>query len=111
MILRGDRNVVKLDVDAGRQRPTIGWLAYALRRAGYRIEWLAERRSPGGKGWHLWLKLKPRPRTPQEVVALQAILGSDIMREACNLRRANLYERVPAFMRDRWNVLYAKRGD
>ncbi len=105
-MLRGDRNVVKLDIDAGKERPTLGVMLARLRRAGYTIRWMWERRSPGGKGWHIALKLKPCPKSAQEVVALQALLGSDPMREASNLRRANQWDRVPPFMRDRWNVLY-----
>lgn len=103
---RGDRALVKLDIDAHHVRPTVTELARKLHRAGYRVLWWWERRSPSGKGWHLCFKLRPAPRTPQEVVALQALLGSDPYREACNLRRANLYRSVPAYMRDRWNVLY-----
>lgn len=106
MRLRGTAALVKLDVDAGTDRIGIEVIVRRLRRAGYRVRWMMERRSPSGEGWHTVLKLRPVPRTPQEVVALQAILGSDPFREACNLRRANRWEEVPPFMRERWNVLY-----
>lgn len=106
MKLRGERALLKLDIDAGAERPTVETLTARVRTAGYRIVWLWERRSPSGNGWHIVLKLRPTPATPQTVVALQALLGSDPFREARNLRRANQFADVPPFMRDRWNVLY-----
>lgn len=101
--------IVRLDVDAPRRPLTVGRLTWLLRRAGYRVEWLSQRRSPGGKGWHLEAALHPLPRSAVEVTALQAILGSDVAREACNLQRAKLVDRsqVSSFWRKRWNVLYS----
>ena len=77
-----------------------------LSRAGYVPVWMSECRSPGGNGWHIVLELDPEPRTAEEVVALQAILGSDVNREACNLHRARVLWRVPKWARSWWNVLY-----
>lgn len=107
IMLRGDRNVVKLDFD-GRELPSLEPILLKLRRAGYSVRWLSQRVSPSGNGWHVCLKLKPCPRTATEVVALQAILGSDPYREACNLHRARMIASVSPYWRDRWNVLYSQ---
>lgn len=105
MKLARGQDVVKLDID-GHRRPSMSDLARKLGRAGYRVEWMSECRSPRGRGWHLQLRLRPRPTTAEEVVALQAILGSDLLREACNLHRARMLPKVTPFWRRRWNVLY-----
>jgi hypothetical protein len=100
--------ILRLDVDAGRMPCTIGRLAWLLSRAGFVPVWLSQVRSPSGKGWHVEVKVTPAPRSRVEVVALQAILGSDQAREACNLHRAHMVEtgQVPKFWQGRWNVLY-----
>ena len=105
MRLRRAEAVLKLDVDQPRRLPLREILA-KLGRAGYELLALGESRSPGGKGWHYWLHVHPAPRSAMEVVALQAILGSDVYREACVLRRAQSLGRVPSFARAWWNVLY-----
>lgn len=78
-----------------------------LGRAGYVIKEQDVSRSPSGNGWHVVLHISPRPKCPYEVVALQAILGGDVNREAMQMHRARTFTRVPKFMRDAWNVLYA----
>lgn len=75
-----------------------------LDRAGYELRHVESRRTVNG--WHLWLTLEPAPRTPFEVIALQAILGSDPLRESVNLLRARKLWRTPEFAREWWNVLY-----
>jgi hypothetical protein len=97
---------VKLDIDSTMVRPTVDEMVRRLDRAGYRIVRMWERRSPGGKGWHIGLTLDPTPRTAVEVVALQAILGSDPYREAVTLARARIYASTPKFARSWYNVLY-----
>lgn len=99
--------IIRVDVDGGEPIP-LARLSWLYRRAGFRIVWLSQTRSPGGKGWHLEVQVSPAPRSPTEVVALQCIAGSDIAREACNLNRARMVERrkVSAWWRNRWNVLY-----
>jgi hypothetical protein len=69
---------------------------------------MLQQRSPGGKGWHIEVQLTPNPRTAMEVTALQAVLGSDSYREACNINRARMVDgkRVPPWWRKRFNVLY-----
>lgn len=100
--------ILRLDVDAGRTPCTIGRLAWLLSRAGFTPVWLSQVRSPGGKGWHVELKIAPAPRSLAEVVALQAILGSDQAREACNLQRVRTVEagKLSPYWAERWNVLY-----
>lgn len=97
---------VKLDIDSSRKRPTVDAVIRKLDRAGYRLVCMWERRSPGGKGWHIGLTVEPRPRSAVEVVALQAILGSDPWREAVTLQRARCYHKTPPFARGWFNVLY-----
>lgn len=96
---------VRLDIDKGAPRPTLADLCGLCRRAGYRVVALSERRSPSGTGWHLTLDVSPRIGSQVEVVALQAILGSDVWREAATLSRV----RVARGPKERkWaNVLYA----
>lgn len=100
--------ILRLDIDAGRSPVTIGRLGWLLGRAGFVPVWLSQTRSPSGTGWHVELQVSPEPRTRAEVVALQAILGSDRAREACNLHRAYMVEsgKVTGYFAERWNVLY-----
>lgn len=98
--------LLKLDIDAGQPVPLLGTILKLLRRSGYRVGWLMQKRSRSGKGWHLVLATVPVPQTPMEVVALQAILGSDPAREACNVVRARVFPKVPQRYRSWWNVLY-----
>lgn len=100
---------LRLDYDAGDRVPSIGEVCWLLSRAGLRVRWMRQCRSPGGKGWHVTMQVSPRPRTCMEVVALQAVLGSDAKREACNTNRARMVDgkHVPRWWRSRWNVLYA----
>lgn len=99
-----DDSTVKLDWDHKR-RPSLRRMVRLCDRAGYRLVAFAERRSPGGEGWHCWLVLSPRPATMVEVVALQAILGSDPWREAVTLYRAKRANTKQ--LRRMVNVLYA----
>lgn len=101
-------SVLKLDVDAGMPRPSLARLCGLCRRAGYTVEAVGERRSPGGRGWHLTITVSPRPRSLVEIVALQAILGSDPWREAVTLYRARTAWDVES--REMANVLYARKG-
>ena len=109
-LLGGDRALLKLDIDEGEARPKLHVIMRRLRRAGYTPVWLSETRSPSGRGWHLVIDVRPRPTHPSQVVALQAILGSDPDREACNLARANVLGTMSGYARDRWNVLYKSRN-
>ena len=106
----GDAGPIRLDYDADQVVPSMGRLAWLAKRAGVRLIALTQRHSPGGKGWHLIVTVLPPPRTCMEVVALQAVFGSDVKREACNINRARMVDskQVSPYWRQRWNVLYGK---
>lgn len=93
---------LRIDWD-GRAR-TLPWITRRLQRAGYALLVYGLSRSPSGRGWHGWMRVKPSPRSKAEVIALQLLLGSDPKREARNLYRAR--QGGPAFAKDWWNVLY-----
>jgi hypothetical protein len=108
--LSPEQAVLKLDIDAGQVLPTHRVIDHRLARAGYERVVCTYRRSPGGDGWHVELWVEPQPESPLEVVALQAILGSDPLRESCNMVRAKAFAQASPFWRDRWNVLYIKKS-
>lgn len=99
-----DNTVVKLDWDRPAF-PDLGRIVRLCQRSGYRVCGIGSRPSPGGKGWHLWIVTTPKPKSLQEVVALQAILGSDPWREAVTLYRVN--RATTRDLRRMANVLYA----
>lgn len=93
-------------------------LGKRLARAGYEIA--AWEFTESTNGWHVKIRLTPSP-APVEAVALQAVCGSDPLRESCNVQRAREVERwarqteeggsdighaAAEFWRQRWNVLY-----
>lgn len=79
---------MKLDRDDGRAFPL--WrLWWVMRLMGWRASWVEYQRSR--RGWHVFVAVRERLR-PVEVVAAQAVLGSDRNREAFNLARARLIE-------------------
>lgn len=106
--------VLKLDHDPHARRLSLRELVKRAKRAHRTIVALGERRSPGGRGWHRWLVVRPAPRSPLEVVALQLLFGSDPYREAYLINRARRIEDglVPREWcePDMWNVFY-KRPD
>lgn len=87
-MLTPDEACLKLDIDRRRRVPDLFVIRRKCERAGYRVEGIAVRRSPSGRGWHVWVHVVPTPATLTEVVALQAICGSDPWREAATLYRA-----------------------
>lgn len=108
-IRHGDGRL-RLDLDAGREQPDNHELETRLRRAGYEIAGIWRRPSPSGEGEHITIELAPEPASEMEIVALQAVCGSDPFREACNVQRVRNLDRVPEWWRERWNVLYAPGG-
>lgn len=100
--------VLKIDADAGTPLRTIAELQGMLARAGKRLRALQQSRSRSGDGWHLRLWVTPPCRSLTEVIALQAICGSDPYREANNLLRATRLGCVTPFWRRpaAVNVLY-----
>lgn len=101
----GDRRL-KLDYDGGVDVPGRREIRRRLKRAGYRAVSIKWRKSPSGEGRHVVIQLQPHPGSALEMVALQAILGSDPYREASNLQRARSLGDVSEWWRGRWNVLY-----
>lgn len=104
-VLTRKQALVKVDWDHKRQ-PNLDRMRILLQRAEYRIEWASMNVSPSGNGWHVVFSLRPYPKSPHEVVALQLLLGGDVWRESIQLIRARAFINVPVWMRDRWNVLY-----
>lgn len=99
-----------LDYDEGMKLPTIAHLKWLAARAGVKIVKNGFKISPSGKGYHCFVIVDPAPRTCMEVVALQAVFGSDPKREACNVNRARMVDtkQVTPYWAQRWNVLYGK---
>lgn len=100
--------ILRLDIDKGRKPLTIGRVCWLLRRAGYGVKWLEQRRSPSLTGWHIQIQTVPDIKSAVECTALQVVCGSDVAREACNLTRARRVDRgeVKPYWAERWNVLY-----
>lgn len=88
-------------------------MARLLARAGYSLVKRWKRRSPSGKGWHVYLLLDAPVSCWMETVALQAVLGSDRYREACNVQRVRTLAAMPpdlrAYWEPRFNVFYERR--
>ena len=62
------------------------------------------------RGFHVVVMLRDR-MTRAEIVAIQAVLGSDSKREALNLMRARSIRLhgCPREFRDRWNLLFERK--
>lgn len=101
---------LKIDVDPGQPLYDVEHMRRLLDRAGYRMLSRVKERSGSGKGWHVRVFIDPVPSSFMEVVALQAVLGSDRYREACNVQRVRtLAELTPEhkeYWSKRWNVFY-----
>lgn len=97
---------LKLDIDNRKRKPSVRKIRAKLRWAGYAMRVCEMRRSPSGTGWHVIVTTEPEPTGPMEIVALQAILGSDSFREASNLQRVRNLDKVGNWWGERWNVLY-----
>ena len=61
------------------------------------------------RGWHVVVGVR-RILHPAAIVAAQAILGSDPMRETFNLVRVQKLNAVSAYWRARWNVLFSSHA-
>lgn len=109
----GSLRVLKVDIDPGGRIYSMRHMDGLMARAGYKIKSLSRQRSQSGKGWHLWITLDREVSHPMELVALQAIMGSDRYREACNAQRVRTIATMPRKLRDfwesRWNVFYEGR--
>lgn len=98
--------VLKLDLD--RKWSACAWTRWAdraaicLREAGVRVERVEVRET--ARGFHVLLHLSDELPDALAVVALQAALGSDGVREAIN------YSRAVADRGDDWNLLFETKG-
>lgn len=101
---------LKVDIDRSPGYPARVWrqLTFLVHLLGWRVKTYGSWRSPSGTGWHVVVILADT-LTPTEVVAVQALLGSDPRREAFNLARARKLPTLRPW-RDRFNVLYDEKG-
>lgn len=98
--------ILKLDTD--RSRPAPLWrLWWVLRLMGLRASWVEYARTK--RGWHTVVAIPGPWLLPYEVVALQAVMGSDRNREAFNLARARLVQAGIAPRSWRYNVLFERK--
>lgn len=96
-----------LDVDGEIPRPFLFRLFHCLRLWRWPVQGIRFDRT--ARGWHVVVGVERR-LSPAMVVAAQAILGSDLKREAFNLMRVQQFRRLPAFWRRRFNVLYSSHA-
>ena len=84
--------------------PPVQSLAHTL---GLKVVW--QRWDKTQHGWHLVIKIRQR-LTLAEIIAAQAILGSDRARERLNLARAiSIRLRPSKFWKARANILYKRK--
>lgn len=113
---RAERNKVMLDYDFGPKfggAPRIAPIFTGLRICGLAPRGPIVYRKTR-KGWHVWFFVydQRRPRktfTAAELVALQAVLGSDRKRENLNLMRALRLRGASTFAKQRWNLLFSRK--
>lgn len=96
---------LKVDFDGPMPRDWFDRVRFVTRVHRLPVDTIALRRTR--RGWHVTVDV-PRRIAFMRVVLLQALLGSDWKRETFNSRRAIAWRRVPAFWRDRANVLYVR---
>ena len=94
---------IKLDYDVPEAPPIGWWMFRALNLTVQLARW-----DRTANGWHVLIWVKEELE-PTEIVALQAILGSDPRREAFNLMRVRSLEDVPEWWRGKWNVLFERK--
>jgi|ERR1700674_2346138 len=104
----GDSKTLLLDFDMACPVPRLVPFLARLRIIGLRARWVSYRRT--AHGWHVEIGINAS-LTPSELVAAQAVLGSDLRRETMNLRRA-ISLRVhkhSRFWRKRWNIFFLRK--
>lgn len=97
-----------LDMDQPAS-PRLAPIFAICRIVGVRPMWIEYRRTQNG--WHVVLVLRDRLERA-EIVALQALCGSDKRRETLNLMRVLAIRRTPItdpFWQQRWNLLYSRK--
>lgn len=96
-------NELQLDLDGSRAVRRYGMQFSILRKAGLTKGW-REKLLPSKKSGHVHVVITiPKAVNNLERVALQAILGSDIKREAFNYSRVKKHNKYP--------IVLFKRGD
>lgn len=100
--------MTELRVDLDGPVPRRWWrrLVFVAHLCGLRIDAVMFARSQRN-GMHVTVRVRGRI-APVEVVAYQAILGSDPIREAINLVRVRYLAQAPPFWRHRWNLLFSQ---
>lgn len=98
---RGNNRTLLLDYDRKR-RPDLADLGWRAREMGIAWSAMTAERSHS-RGWHVVVYLA-HPLTAGELVAAQALMGSDAARERYNLMRVIAGAKV----RD-WNLLFARK--
>lgn len=104
-----DSRKAYIDFDRPNLRRLKTQIYFTIARAiGIRLRAIEYRRRRGGRGWHVVLHLA-EPMEPAELIALQAICGSDTRREYLNLHRVLAIRKhgAPAFWQKRWNILFS----
>lgn len=96
-----------LDFDF-RRTPRFLSIFTLLRMCGLHVQYMRDDRTR--KGWHRIIQIRER-LSPSELVALQALCGSDRRREGLNLMRVlRSRERgMSDFEGARWNILYSRK--
>lgn len=99
--------VLKLDYDGAKLPPVEMRVAAMAVLLHLRVRGLHYARTR--RGWHVVVTLAQR-MAPAQIVACQAILGSDPMRELFNLARVRRMRQFLPVMRNPevWNVLYSE---
>lgn len=98
--------VAKLDIDGALPPDIVQSICWTLHKLDNAPELVRIDRT--ARGWHVtvWLQRKV---SATELVAVQAILGSDPRREVFNLVRVRKLAEVPPCWVQRWNVLYSTK--
>ena len=102
-----NENTIFLDYDRTRT-PKLSPLFFLLRLCEMRPLYVVDVRTR--KGWHRVVHLDCRLK-PAEIVAAQALLGSDRRRESLNFMRILSLRRFGAtnFARSRWNLMFTRK--
>lgn len=96
---------LKCDFDTTIPRAFMARVAFVCRVQRCSVLWLEVHATR--RGYHVIIVVRGRISF-QRVVLIQALLGSDWKRELFNSRRATAWRNVPAFWRNRANVLYSR---
>jgi hypothetical protein len=94
---------IKCDFDGVMPRAFIQRVAFVCRVLRCSVLYLEVHRTR--RGHHVVIHVNRR-LSFMRTVLIQALLGSDWKRETFNSRRASAWRNVPAFWRNRANVLY-----